>query len=383
MAEKALYAIGEQDFKALIEDGCVYVDKTQYIEMLLTERKKYCFLARPRRFGKSLFLSTLQYFFEGERDLFKGLYIDSYAAWNWEAYPVLYLDLTRKRYEEAGQLDSALDTTFKIWEKKYGVTDVAQDLSDRFFNIIRMAHETTGQRVVILVDEYDKPLVNNLNNDDLYEHYRAKLAALYSNFKSSARSIRMVFITGVSRFSKLSIFSDTNNIDDITFDEQYADICGITEKELYKNFHIGIQELADTLKISYHEACRALKESYDGYRFAATGSEIYNPWSLLSCFSKHRIEAYWNDTGYPTIIAEALKRCHSDLKEILNIKCRHKELRGMNLRSLNPVALMFQGGYRTIKAYDEKTQEYQLGLPNTEVKEQFFEVILPYYMDMH
>ncbi|MDE5996664.1 MAG: AAA family ATPase, partial [Muribaculaceae bacterium] len=212
--KKEKYAIGDQDFKSLREGGYLYIDKTVYIKKIL-DGSKYYFLARPRRFGKSLFLSTLRYFFEGRRELFKGLYIDS-TDWDWEPYPVLHLDLNRNKFEEKDILDGVLDSLFKGWEVKYGVTDIAEQLSSRFENIIKAAHEKTGKQVVILVDEYDKPLVGNLNKADNFEHYRTKLASLYSNFKSSAEHIRLVFLTGVSRFSKLSVFSDLNNLNDIT-----------------------------------------------------------------------------------------------------------------------------------------------------------------------
>ena len=381
MAKAPKYPIGQQDFRNLRERGFVYIDKTMYIESLLEIGSEYCFLARPRRFGKSLFLSTLSYFFEGKRDLFKGLYIDCYK-WDWEEYPVLYLDLNQERYAEIGMLDSILDNIFKEWEKKYEVTDKAEDLSSRFRNIIAAAHEKTGRQVVILVDEYDKPLVGNLNKEDIFEHYRAKLASIYSNFKSSAKHLKLVFMTGVSRFSKLSVFSDINNIEDLTFTNQFADICGITEKELYDNFQIGIEALAEESGITYEEGCLELKKRYDGYRFAYRGSDIYNPWSLLSCLKWNEIRDYWNKTGYPTIIAEALKKNYSDLKDILNTRCPVDQLEGLDLRSIEPVALMYQTGYLTIKDYDPESQLYTLGLPNTEVKKGFLEAILPYYMAM-
>lgn len=381
MDDRDRYPIGQQNFREIRKDDAYYVDKTAFINKIIRSRSKYYFLARPRRFGKSLFLSALEYFFKGERELFKGLYIDS-VDWEWSAYPVLRLDLNTNRYAEQGILDSVLDNIFNQWEKAYDVNEKAGDPSSRFGNIIAAAHEKNGRQVVILVDEYDKPLVGNLHKNDNFEHYRTKLASLYSNFKSCAEHIRLVFLTGVSRFSKLSIFSDINNIDDLSFDEQYADICGITQRELLDNFQIGIEELALKFGITYEQACHELKERYDGYRFAVTGSEIFNPWSLLSCLRKRLIENYWNETGYPTIIAEALKRNDTDLKEILHTHCSLKELKGMDLRQLTPLALMYQTGYITIKDYDAETQLYTLGLPNKEVREGFFDAILPYYMSM-
>lgn len=381
MAGIVKYPLGQQDFRILREMGYVYVDKTGYIEKIINGGQ-YVFLSRPRRFGKSLFLSTLQYFFEGERELFKGLYIDT-IGWNWEPYPVLRLDLNTDRYVDAGMLDSVLDTVFNSWEKKYGVENPVEAYSQRLKNIIEAAHVKTGHRVVILVDEYDKPLAGNLNEMDKFEHYRAKLASIYSNFKSSAEHIRLVFLTGVSRFGKLSIFSDLNNISDITFDRDFADICGITEKEMLATFQTGISEIARKEGISYEEALARLKKNYDGYRFAEGGSDIYNPWSLLSCLAKSRIANYWNDTGMPKLVAESLKRVNADLKATFDTYCTEDDLKGLDLMSPDPTALLYQTGYLTIKEYNVKLRRLRLGIPNDEVKEGLFKVLLPYYVKSH
>lgn len=382
MEKPLYYPIGEQDFKSLRDTDCIYIDKTRYIELLSAPGSKYYFLARPRRFGKSLFLSTLRYFFEGNRQLFNGLYIAS-TDWKWEQYPVLYLDLNQERYAEPGVLDRIADNLFRKWEEQYGVSFISDDISIRLGNIIAAAHEKTGKQVVILVDEYDKPLVGNLNHNDNFEHFRSKLGALYTNFKSSAEHIRLVFLTGVSRFSKLSIFSDLNNINDITFDNEYADICGITEKELLDNFQTGIKKLADVNEISYDEAVASLKKNYDGYRFAARGSEIYNPWSLLSCLSKSEIGNYWNNTGHPTILVEALKRINANLESYFNSTCTSDELKGLDLLDPQPLALLYQTGYLTIKSYNIKRNRYRLGIPNDEVKRGLFNELLPYYVSCH
>ncbi|MDE6511919.1 MAG: AAA family ATPase, partial [Muribaculaceae bacterium] len=279
MDDSRRYPIGQQNFRELRRQGALYVDKTRYLEKIVNNNSRYWFLARPRRFGKSLFLSTLEYFYKGERELFKGLFIDS-MDWKWEAYPVLRLDLNTEKYKERGLLDKVLDNIFRKWEEEYGVDEIAETLSGRFQNIIEAAHEKTGYQVVILVDEYDKPLVSNLSDDGNFEHYRERLASVYSNFKSSAEHIKLVFLTGVSRFSKLSVFSDLNNLRDITFSDDFADICGITEKELHEWFQSGIRALAEYNGMSNGEACGMLKDNYDGYRFARKGSEIYNPWSV-------------------------------------------------------------------------------------------------------
>lgn len=373
------YPIGEQDFKSLREMGCVYVDKTHFIERIISAGSQYLFLARPRRFGKSLFLSTLRYFFEGQRALFSGLHIDG-AEWNWEPYPVIRLDLNTERYAEAGVLDKILDNLFNEWEVMYGVKSKAADMSSRFRNIIKAAHESTGKQVVILVDEYDKPLVSSLGDDSNFEHYREKLASLYSNFKSSAEHIRLVFLTGVSRFSKLSVFSDLNNLRDISLDNDYADICGITERELADNFAYGIGRLADNYGLSAEQVSMKLKDNYDGYRFAEKGSDIYNPWSLLNCLSSSEIANYWNHTGMPTIIAESLKRVDADLEDVLNSQCDRDTLMGLDLKSPSPLALLYQTGYLTIKDYDRELGVFSLGVPNREVMDGLFKVLLPYYV---
>lgn len=379
MADFGRYPIGEQDFASLRNKDSIYIDKTRYIEKIIMSGCKYYFLARPRRFGKSLFLSTLRYFFEGRRELYKGLYIDS-VDWGWEAYPVLRLDLNTEKYYEEGLLDVAIDNLFSKWEKLYDVELKAGSVSSRFQNIIEAAHRKTGKQVVILVDEYDKPLVGNINDDRLFEHFRTKLASLYSNFKSSADHIRLVFMTGVSRFSKLSIFSDLNNLDDITFENEYADICGITEEELKSNLIEGVDALSKEYGLAAKEVYDLLKKNYDGYRFAEKGSEIYNPWSLLNCLSKREIGNYWNMTGMPTIIAEALKGMDADIEAVLNMECDKRRLLGLDLKNLEPLALLYQTGYLTIKGYDREMGLYTLGIPNLEVKQGLFDVLLPYYV---
>lgn len=372
------YPIGDQDFKSLRENGCVYVDKTPFIEKLIDSGNKYYFLGRPRRFGKSLFLSTLKYFFEGERELFKELYIDS-TDWGWTPAPVIHLDLNYERYARESSLREVLDVLFAKWEKEYNVGTIPESFSMRFKNIIESAHAMTGQQVVILVDEYDKPLVCNINNKELFEFYRKELASLYSNFKSGASHIKFVFLTGVSRFSKLSIFSDLNNLRDISFDDEFADVCGITEKEMFSYFNEGIHGIASWMKCTYDEACAELKKNYDGYRFAVEGSEIYNPWSLLNAFQSKRIRNYWSETGFPSLAAEALKKVNVDLEEFFDSECDERELQGLDLSIPRPLALLYQTGYLTLKGYNQRNGLYRVGVPNNEVKESFFKMLLPYY----
>ncbi|MBD5281112.1 MAG: ATP-binding protein [Bacteroides sp.] len=381
MEDRFRYAIGEQNFKKLREDNAHYIDKTSFIAKIARSKSHYYFLARPRRFGKSLFLSSLEYFFRGERELFKNLYIDS-IDWDWVEYPVLHIDLNTDKYPECGILDDVLNNLFSDWEAKYGITEIAEEYSQRFNRIIKTAHQATGRPVVILIDEYDKPLVGNLNNDENFEHYRARLASLYSNFKSCAEHLRLVFLTGVSRFSKLSIFSDLNNLNDISFDDDYADICGITERELRENLHVGIQGLANKMKESFEDASIQLRHNYDGYRFALNGNDIYNPWSVINCLSKQRISNYWSMTGSASVIAECLRNIDLNLEELLNTHCDFDTLVGFDLKSADPVSLLYQTGYLTIKDYDYDTDMITLGVPNREVRNDLSKVLLPLYTNI-
>ncbi len=293
---------------------------------------------------------------------------------------MLHLDLNRSKYEETGILDDILENQFREWEEKYGVEVIAEQLSSRFQNILMRAHEKTGKQVVILVDEYDKPLVGNLHKDENFEHNRSKLAGIYSNFKSSAEHIKLVFLTGISHFSKLSVFSDLNNLNDITFDNKYADICGITEKELFEYFHSGITELAEEMELSYEAACQELKLNYDGYRFAKKGSDIYNPWSVLSAMDQKDIRNYWNGTGTPSIISETLRNADVDIEKTLNARWRLDDLAGLDLLGADPTAILYQAGYLTIADFERRTNTVRLKVPNEEVKRGFFNDLLPLYV---
>lgn len=377
------YLIGQQSFEMLRMDNAIYVDKTMFIPKVAMTAKKYMFLARPRRFGKSLFLSTLKCFFEAKRHLFEGLYINN-TDWKWEEYPVLYLDFNLSKFSSKEDLNDILDSYFTQWETKYNIQRISDNINVRFKQIIEGAHLHTGRQVVILVDEYDKPLVGNINRRENFNHYRDSLQSIYSNLKNCADHIRLAFLTGVSRFSKLSIFFGLNNILDISFLDAYADICGITENELESNFHDGISQFASHNHISYDEAKSALKKNYDGYRFAKEGSDIYNPWSVLNALNSGEIINFWNQTGVPSLVAEILRKEHVNLRDCLNdVKCSVNQLSGLTLDNMNPLALLFQGGYLTIKDYDSQRQRYHLGIPNREVKEGLMDVLLPLYVNLH
>ena len=380
MADIVRYPIGEQSFEEIIERDCLYVDKTPFIEKVIESGGKYYFLGRPRRFGKSLFLNTLQCFFEGKRHLFKGLYADT-MDWEWEPYPVLKLDLNTEKYKTPDALDAVVATHLKEWEEEYGVTPDYDNPATHFRNIIRAAHQKTGKGVVILVDEYDKPLVNDLHNPKNFEYCRDSLAALYSNFKSGADHIRLVFLTGVSRFAHLSVFSDLNNILDISLDKKYSDICGMTEDELREYFKTGIGNLASEYEWTEERTLEEIKKWYDGYRFSAKGKEIYNPYSLLCLMEQESFSDYWVKSGTPSLLADQLRKFNVDMESLLHARCGESALTGLDLEDPSLIALFYQTGYLTIKDYDRTSRIYTLGLPNEEVKAGFMEYLLPRYLN--
>ncbi len=349
--------------------------------MIISSGNQYYFLGRPRRFGKSLFLATLKCFFEGKRDLFKDLYIDS-IDWEWEPYPVLLFDLNIPDYKVDGEFEELIENQISEWEDKYGIVPKVDSHAVRFRNIIAAAYKKTGKRVVILVDEYDKPLVNSMDNKERFERYRSKLASLYANFKSSADYIRLVFLTGVSRFGKLSVFSGLNNIRNISFNDKFAAICGITETEMFEYLEEGISAMAEAHCKSRDEIISTLKRRYDGYHFSRSSLDIYNPYSLLNTFEDEQFGSYWIETGTPSLLMKQLRRTNVDLQTLYKAEGNERQLSGLDFDHLNPIALFYQTGYLTIKGYDERFKLYQLGYPNEEVKEGFYGYILPYYTNL-
>ena len=313
---KNLYPVGIQSFDKIRERGYVYIDKTDIIYQL-ANTNKYYFLSRPRRFGKSLLISTLEAYFEGKKELFKGLAMEKLEK-NWTEYPVLHLDLNNQKYDSKESLDNILDNALCRWEEYYGSTQKGKDLSLRFGEIIRHAAERTGKDVVILIDEYDKPILQAIGNEGLITEYRNTLKAFYGTMKSCDRYIRFALLTGVTKFSKVSVFSDLNNLMDISLSNRFADICGITEKELYTNFKDDIAELAEKNNLSADEAYRQLKEWYDGYHFVEDGNDIYNPFSILNTFAEMKFGNYWFETGTPTFLVELLKHVKYNLHRLSN-----------------------------------------------------------------
>ena len=383
---------GEQRFEILRERGLIYVDKTQYIPPLLRSAGFY-FLSRPRRFGKSLFLSTLKAYFEGKNESFKGLYLEKWEAEQaaqegreaWQEYPVLYLDLSAEAFKVLFDLENILNTQLAEWERIYGRNDVEQTYSSRFKGIIQRAYETTQKQVIVLVDEYDKPLLLTLEEgmEDLNNEYRKILKGFFAVLKSSDPYLRFVFVTGVSRFSKISLFSDMNHLNDISIDKTFSTICGITEKELHDNFSPEIGALAEAKHLSYKETLERLKQQYDGYLFIENGEHVYNPFSLLNAFSKKDFRDYWFQSGTPTFLVNYLKKAHYYLPDLENnVEIDMSSLSDYRADAASPIPILFQAGYLTIKSYNPQSDLYCLGYPNNEVKFGLIRNLLPSYSDL-
>lgn len=370
--------IGIQSFEDLRNKGFKYVDKTAIVYKLVTEGKYY-FLSRPRRFGKSLFLNTLESYFFGKKELFEGLAIAELEH-DWTEYPVLHLDLNTRNYADKSSLEAELNKHLEQWEAEYGDTYSNRSIEERFTQVIRLAYEKTGRQVVILVDEYDKPLLQAIGNTELQEAYRATLKGFYGALKSMDGCIRFAFLTGVTKFGKVSVFSDLNNLRDLSMLPQYHDICGITEEELRINFKEDVAELASAQNMTVDETYAALRENYDGYHFCEEQLPgIYNPFSLLNAFANKKIDYYWFETGTPTYLVELLKQHDYVLPDLENEEPDADTLNSIDIASSNPIPVIYQSGYLTIKGYDPDFELYHLGFPNREVKQGFLKYLMPYY----
>ena len=374
---QTIYPIGIQNFEKIRKDGYLYIDKTALVYQLVTTGQYY-FLSRPRRFGKSLLLSTLEAYFQGKKELFEGLAMEKLEK-DWIRYPILHLDLNAERYSDPGALESILRRYLNLWEDLWGKDEREITPSDRFTGVIRRAYERTGRRVVILVDEYDKPLLQAIGNPELQEAYRSILKAFYGVLKSMDGYIRLAFLTGVTKFGKVSVFSDLNNLMDISMDNRYIEICGITEKEIHTYLENELRVLADAQAMTYEATCLKLKQRYDGYHFTANSAGMYNPFSLLNTFAKMEFGDYWFETGTPSYLVELLKHTHYDLYEMANTETDADVLNSIDSASNNPIPVIYQSGYLTIKGYDPRFGIYKLGFPNLEVEEGFVKYLLPFY----
>ena len=371
------YPIGIQTFEKIRKEAYVYVDKTRLIHDI-ARQGGYCFLSRPRRFGKSLLLSTMEAYFLGRKDLFDGLAIAELET-EWTEYPVLRIDLSGRSYDRDDVLSQTLDNFLSRWEKQFGVDNNSDVPGLRFGNVIDAAHAKTGRQVVILIDEYDKPIVDNLTNPELAEVYRTQLQGFYSVMKSQDAHIRLGFLTGVTKIGKLSVFSGLNNLRDISMDARYADICGISEKELRKYFDESVGLLAEANGLSV-EACYAqLADMYDGYHFCEDSAGMYNPFSLLNTLDSLKFKEYWFETGTPSFLATYLLQGNYDLSDLSGFRATRQDLTGTNAMYPDAVTLMYQTGYLTIKDYDAADDRYILGYPNKEVESGFIESLSEFY----
>ena len=383
---------GEQRFDILRKRGLIYVDKTMFIHPLLRSAGFY-FLSRPRRFGKSLFLSTLKAYFEGKKECFKGLYLEKWeeeqAAQEgreaWQEYPVLYLDLSSETFKVLFDLENILNVQLAAWEQLYGRNEVEQTYASRFKGVIQRAYEKTQKQVIVLIDEYDKPLLLTLEEgmEELNNEYRRILKGFFSVLKSSDPYLRFVFITGVSRFSKVSLFSDMNHLNDISLNRDFSAVCGITEKELYENFKPEIAALAKEKKYTLKKTKERLRQEYDGYLFVVGSVHVYNPFSLLNAFSNKDLRDYWFLSGTPTFVVHYLKKAHYYLPNLENnVEMDMSSLSDYRVDAASPIPILFQAGYLTIKSYNPESDLYCLGYPNNEVKFGLIRNLLPSYSNL-
>lgn len=371
------YPIGIQNFEDLRRNGYKYVDKTNFVYKLADEGKYY-FLSRPRRFGKSLFLSTLEAYFQGKEELFEGLAIYDLET-EWKKYPIFHIDLNTANFREKDSLYNVLNDYLTGWEDKYGARDSEVTLPLRFKGVIARAAEKEGCGVVILIDEYDKPILQTLQAPELQAEHRAQLKAFYSVLKTQDRYIKFAFLTGVTKFGKISVFSDLNNLMDISMDYRYVNICGTTEEELKSYFKEGISELASANGDSESETIDKLRMRYGGYHFEKNSEGIYNPFSVLNTLAKHRYKNYWFETGTPTFLIELLKEHGYRLPELNKEQVSAIVMSRMDSAPTNLIPIIYQTGYLTIKGYDERFKKYQIGFPNKEVEEGFLNLLLPLY----
>ena len=379
MATK-LYPIGMQTFSEIREEDFLYVDKTEYIYRMTHTSGKYFFLSRPRRFGKSLLVSTMQSYFEGKKELFKGLAVDKLEK-EWTEYPVLHFDMSGGKHMEPEQLELYLGYILEDQEKIWGINEPRIGANNRLIDLINTAYEKSGKQVVVLIDEYDAPMLDVAHEKEQLDVLRNIMRNFFSPLKYSEAKLRFVFLTGITKFSQVSIFSELNNITNVSMDDEYAGICGITKEELVAEMHEDIQQMADVLGLSYDKTLEKLKENYDGYHFAWPSSDIFNPYSLLTCFSKRKVDSYWFGSGTPTYLLNMMRKYDFtpiDLGEQMDASKDDFDAATETMTTIMP--LLYQSGYITIKNYDPETELYTLALPNKEVRIGLYRSMLPHYL---
>lgn len=382
MAEKRRkYPVGIQTFSRLIREGYVYVDKTDLVWQMANEDNPFLFLARPRRFGKSLLASTLHSFFAGERELFRGLNADQ-LEWDWQQYPVLHFDLSTAKHLAAEEVRKVLGMQLKMMEEEYGRDEEDTTPGMRLYSLVHRAHEQTNKQVVVIVDEYDAPLLDALHEDDGLKAMRDVLQEFYQNLKVLEPLIKCCFITGITKFSQLSIFSTINNISIISMLPKYAAICGITEEELTTTLAPDIALLAREYGYTPEEMHQRLKERYDGYMFSERSPEIYNPFSLFKAFSTQKVSNYWFESGTPTFLIRQMQKFNTDITSLNNLVVSASAFDKPTEAMTTALPLLYQSGYLTIKGYDREGEVYTLGIPNQEVQTGYAEGLMPTYIGL-
>ncbi|WP_270546915.1 ATP-binding protein, partial [Butyricimonas paravirosa] len=375
MSEK-IYPIGIQNFEKIRKEGYFYIDKTALIYRLV-KTGSYYFLSRPRRFGKSLLISTLDAYFRGEKELFKGLAIEKLEK-DWVKRPVLHIDLNIGKYDAPDSLDKILNEALVKWETVFGTGAGESTLALRFKGVVERAYKQSGQRVAILVDEYDKPLLQAIGDEDLQREYRNTLKPFYGVLKTMDGCIQFAMLTGVTKFGKVSVFSDLNNLEDLSMWNEYVTLCGVSNQEIHENLEEELHEFAKAQSMTYDEVNTELEKWYDGYHFTHNSIGMYNPFSLLSAFKRKDFSNYWFETGTPTYLVELLKRNHYDLERMASEETNSDVLNSI-YGDEQPIPVIFQSGYLTIKGYDKRFGLYRLGFPNKEVEEGFINFLMPFY----
>ena len=382
------YPIGIQDFASIINDGYVYVDKTALIHRLVTEGKIY-FLSRPRRFGKSLLVSTLKYYFLGKKELFQGLAIDRLEK-EWAEYPVFHIDFNGENFTLSGTLEDKIESSITYWESIYGKAPYSETLGGRFRHLLEAAHKQTGRRAVVLIDEYDKPLLDVLDTGStvtvegnerlLEEHHRNILKGFYSVFKAADEHLQFVLLTGVTKFSQVSVFSGFNQPADISMDHRYEQLCGVTEEELYHYFMEPTTSMSEVYRCTVDEMKERLKRQYDGYHFGRRLTDIYNPFSILNAFSQLQISDYWFSTGTPTYLIRLLNHTNENLNELTGKYYDPSEFVDYKADVEKPLPMIYQSGYLTVKDCKLNRNTFLLDFPNNEVKKGFVTLVANNYL---
>ena len=385
------FAVGVQEFDWIRERKAAYIDKTMYVWKMANTDAKFFFLSRPRRFGKSLLVDTLRCYFEGRKELFEGLYIYNKEK-EWRKYPVIRLDLSNGKYYEKEGVHPTINVILEQQEKKFGITkpDDPDNYDARLTRLIETAYAQTGEKVVILIDEYDAPMLDSITDPDLQDYIRNRVRNLFSPLKAQSQFLRFVFLTGISKFSQLSVFSELNNLQQLTFAPEYEGICGITEEELLTEWKTDIEELTEKMKelyerygltLTYDDVVAQLKKMYDGYHFSDRLTDIYCPWSLVNAFAMGRIMNFWFSTGTPTMLINVMRQNNISIQQIEHFQGTLERFDAPTERISDPIPVLFQSGYLTLKEYKPIDQEYVLGFPNGEVREGFAKALYKYYME--